>query len=197
MAERVRRFIPRAPRYVLRTQDRQVMRFCLSTEHVPSAIEQTILLNLSETGAAFLVDPSVEMKIGDHIKVEVPIPSGDQIAWWGHVVRIEEYESGWFNSRMSVQTDDKLLVAIRFEQLPEPHSRAIRKGVELSLLKAMRDQQYRTFLYYRAMFIQRFVPIMVYAILTILAIGFIYYFSLPTENYDKDRGSPWGKRFNF
>src|ERR1700733_8248261 len=93
-----RQFIPRAPRYVLKPQDRNILRYSLQNTMGKGGVETTLLVNLSETGAAFLVNRGAEPRLGERIKVEIPIPKGEQIAWWGHVVRTSLYEPrGWFS----------------------------------------------------------------------------------------------------
>lgn len=198
MAERIRKFVTRAPRYVLRPQDRNVMRFSLGGNAGAAGVEETIILNLSETGVAFLATPHTLFEIGERIKVEIPIPNSEQIAWFGRVVRIEELESNsWFFGNDPFKGEKKLFIALKFESLPEAHSRALRKGIEQSFLQAMRDQQYRTLLYYKVFFFQHVVQFLTYALLTALTIGAIYWLSRPTETYDEKRGSPWGQRFKF
>ena len=193
----VRPFIPRAPRYVLRPQDRHVMRFSLENTSGPGGIEQTILINLSETGIAFLVNPGKEPRLGERIKVEIPVPSGDQIAWWARVVRTSEFEPrGWLTfGRDRFQDDHKILVALAFEPLPEGHSRAIRKGLNASFMQAMRDQQYITWLYYKAHVVEKGPRIGLYLALTLLTVLFIWWFSQPDGKYDAKRGTQWGERY--
>lgn len=198
MGERIRKFVPRAPRYVLRPSDRNLMRFGLAALKGPAHIERTTLVNLSETGAAFVTDASSDLKIGDSIKVEVPIPSGDQIAWFARVVRIQEYDDrSWFSRRHSEASTEQIVVGLKFDELPEPHSRAIRKGIEQSFLKALQDQQVRKMLYYKAYFIQNVIPFLGYAALILAAVGLIFLLTRPSDNYDAKRGAPWGERFKF
>jgi hypothetical protein len=198
MGEKIRRFIPRAPRYVLRPPDRNVMRFGLASLKGPAHIEHTTLVNLSETGAAFITDDTTDIKIGDSVKVEIPIPNGEQIAWFARVVRIEEYEErSWLQIRNANVRKDQIIVGLKFETLPDPHTRAIRKGIERSFLKALQDQQMRRVLYYKAWFWQNVIPLGFYLLLTCAAIGFIYALSRPTDTYDGKRGAPWGERFKF
>lgn len=174
------------------------MRFGLSRLRGPAHIERTTLINLSETGAAFLTDDTHDIKLGDSIKVEIPIPSGDQIAWFARVVRIEEYDHrAWWKIGGDEGGSGEILIALRFDKLPEPHTRAIRKGVERSFLKALHDQQVRRALYYKALFTQNFFPAVMYLLLTVAAVGFIYLMTRPSENYDEKRGAPWGERFKF
>lgn len=174
------------------------MRFGPAHMRGQAFIEHTTLVNLSETGLAFLTDRGSELKVGDIIKVEIPVPESDQIAWFARVVRIEEYESRrWFFSRENVVHPVQLLVALRFEELPEGHTKNIRKGIEKSFLKALQDQQVRRMVYYKALVLQNILPIIFYFFLTISAIGLVYWLSRPSSNYDKDRGAPWGERFKF
>lgn len=174
------------------------MRFGLSSLRGPAHIEHTILVNLSETGAAFITDDTADINIGDSIKVEIPIPSGDQIAWFARVVRIQEHEErSWFYTRGAEVRKNQIVVALRFDALPEPHSRAIRKGIEASFLKALHDQQVRRILYYKAYVTHNVIPLIFYFLLSCAAVGLIYYLTLPDENYDSKRGAPWGERFKF
>lgn len=194
MGERLRRFVPRAPRYTLRPQDRNVMRYALANSR--GGIEHTTLLNLSETGMAFLMDRSSQIAIGDEIKVEVPVPDNDQIAWIGKVVRIEVYDtSSWFSRNR--QEPEMIKVGLRFEALPAGHQKTLRQGIEVSFIRAMREQRQRTLLYYRLLVTQHLWQVVMYVILTVMALGFIYYFTLPDHKYDKDRGTLWGERFKF
>jgi hypothetical protein len=197
MAEVVRKFITRAARYVLRPEDRTSLRFSLQQDTGPGGITQTTMLNLSESGVAFLMDPGHHPKIGEHIKVEIPIPNGEQIAWFGRVVRVQEYQASRWSFRKDPFERPKVIVGLRFERLPEGHSRALRRGIEQSFLKAMRDQQYRNWQYYKTLFFQVIPRFVFYFLLTAAAAGFIYYFSLPDGKYDAKRGTPWGERFKF
>lgn len=199
-AERLKRFVPRAPRYVLRPQDATYMRYGLSHTRGSGGIEQTLLVNLSESGVAFMVDAGAELGLGDLIKVEIPVPGAEQIAWFARVVRIQEVENrSWFGRQRGEAEEGpkKILVGLRFEHLPESHTKTIRRGIEASFLKAMRDQQYKNWHYYMSLFWSRVVPALFYIFITACALGFIYYFSLPSANYDKDHGAPWGERYKF
>lgn len=194
----LRRFIPRAPRYVLRPQDRNVMRFSLEDTIGPAGTEQTLLLNLSETGAAFIATNAARIEVGERIKVEIPIPSGEQIAWWAKVVRVEEYvPRGWFSRRDSFEDSGKVVVALKFEDLPQGHSKSLRKGIEQSFLQAARDQRHRTRMYYKVLLLQHLPKALMMILLTALTFAILYWLQMPDENYDPKRGAPWGERFKF
>lgn len=198
-AQRLRKFIQRAPRYVLRPQDNQVMRFSLESMKGSGESDETMLHNLSETGVAFIVKPETQIKVGDIIKVEIPVPSEGQIAWWAKVVRTESFEPNqWmFSSKNPFKEIEKVLVACRFEDMPDEHTLTIRRGIERSFIKAMQDQQYLNWHYYRALIFQNYSKWIFYAALTAASIWFLYYISQPNENYDSSRGAPWGQRFKF
>lgn len=173
------------------------MRFGLQ-EGPHSTVHQTILMNLSETGVAFVTHSSRQFTLGDLVMVEVPIPGGDQIAWWARIVRIQEFEPGrWQKKRDGFFDEPKVFVAATFEKLPEGHSRALRRGIEQSFLQAMRDQRLRTWLYYRTLFTRHFVQACIYALLTFATFGLLYMWSRPSSNYDAEKGAPWGQRFKF
>ena len=192
------KFVTRSFRYTLRPQDRHDMRFSLEGQHGEGGIKDTILLNLSETGAGFLVSRGAEVNLGEKIKVEIPVPGGQTIAWWGRVVRLEEYHAGaWGHKPDEFNTDGRFLVGLQFDPLPEGHSRAIRRGIEQSFMQAMRDQQYRNWLYYRTFARTYLFRGFVAVALTAFLIWFLWYFSQDSANYDSVKGAPWGQRFKF
>jgi hypothetical protein len=198
MGENLRRFVPRSFRYVLRAEDRKVMRFSLAEDEGPGGIEKTLLLNMSETGVAFLVSSKTSVSLNERIMVEIPIPNGDQLAWWGRVVRLQEYEPrSWAFGKDQFADSPKIIVGVRFDTLPEGHSRALRKGIEASFMKAMRDQQYRNWVYYRTFAQQYLWKAALAAVLIAFTIGFIWFFTRPSSNYDPVKGAPWGERFKF
>jgi hypothetical protein len=194
----LRKFIPRAPRYVLRPQDRNVMRFSLEDTVGPAGVEETLLLNLSESGAAFVTSKALRIEVGERIKVEVPVPSGEQIAWWAKVVRVEEYvPRGWFSRGDAFSDSGRVIVALKFEDLPQGHSKSLRKGIEQSFLKAARDQRHRTYMYYKVLLLQHLPKAILVIALTLLAFAVLYWLQLPDEHYDSKRGAPWGERIKF
>src|SRR5262249_35593347 len=155
-------------------------------------------LNMSETGIAFLVEPDSRIRVGEKIKVEIPIPSGDQIAWWGRIVRTQEYEPrDWIFGSDPFKGQKKIMVAVTYDELPDCHTRTIRKGIQDTFMKAMREQQCRNWLYYRTVALQRLWQVLLFTVLIGGVVAFFWYFSRPSENYDPNRGAPWGERFKF
>ena len=195
MEQRARKFVERATRYVLRPTDRSDMRFSLEHSQGAGGIEHTLLINLSESGAAFVVHHEFAPKIGDRIKVEIPIPQGDRIAWWGRVVRTQVFQSRIWFLRSGFDEENRVLVALRFEKMPEPFTRELRRGLNKSILRAMRDQQYLSLSYYQKYFIENFWRIMLWVGVTLSALAAMWFLTQPSNNYDPNRGDPWVERF--
>ena len=128
MSQTLRKFVPRASRYVLRPGDSQVLYFTHENEH--GRKHATRIVNISSTGIAFLVEKSDAPSIGEHIKIEFPIPGGEQAAWWAKVVRMEAYsDNPWWDSKDSHESHHQVLVGLMYIDLPEGHRKAIQKGL--------------------------------------------------------------------
>jgi len=196
MAVRLHKFEPRAVRYVLRPADRKIMRFVSDERSDETNIESTILLNMSETGIAFLVSPDTQLRVRERVKVEIPVPGGEQLAWWGRVVRMEEYAPrSWSFGRDPFKEQSQMLVAVRFDDLPFEHASTIRQGIEAAFLKVIREQSENPIQYYKAVANHNWVKVSIYMILTLMALAVLYVISLPGGNYHPEKGSPWGERF--
>lgn len=166
-----------------------------------SGVFRTRLLNLSETGAAFLVDRSMRPEIGDLIKVEIPVPGLDQIAWFGRVVRLESYEgNSWWSEPDPFVDEEKIMVAVHFHDLPLGHRKAIKQGLEKQFLEELKERRLRQQMYLKHVFLENVYKYSGYILLSIASFALLYYLSLPNKNYDAKRGAPWGHRykiFNF
>ncbi len=113
----------------MRPSDSQVLSF--SREKERGTKHETRIINLSSTGIAFLVDRSEAPRIGDHIKIEFPIPSGSHVAWWARVVRMESYsDQRWWENKDSFDSPRQVVVGIQYIDLPDGHRRDIQKGLE-------------------------------------------------------------------
>lgn len=194
----LRHFKSRSMRYSLRPQDKNVMRFTMQTEDGgKNAVHETLMLNLSQTGVGFLVDAEMAPNMGDRMMVEIPIPSGEQLAWWATVVRLEE----WVPRRRFSKSDGfmetrKMIVGLRFEEMPDGHILNLKRGLEDSFMRIMREQKLRTAQYYKTL-AWRAAEYVFYAGLVLAAVWFIYWLAQPDANYDAKRGAPWGERFKF
>jgi hypothetical protein len=199
MTNSLRRFISRAPRYVLRPSDKQMMRYASDNANGPMGIHHTKLVNLSETGAAILIDLHDAPKSGDRLKIELPVPGGDQIAWWATVVRTEITETNWWSTK-DPNDEQKVLIAMRFDQLPNGHRKQIRDGLRNRYLEELRERRDQQWLFIQQFIISHSIKIFAYAALLALSGWLLYTLSQPNTNYDPVRGAPWGQRyklFNF
>ena len=194
MADEARKFIHRAPRYVLRTEDNQFLRFAPESE--TEKVYTTTFLNLSATGVAFVTHSDLAPSIGDNIKLEIPVPGADQMAWWGRVVRTEIYrpKKTW-TTKDDFEIEDEVLVAVQFESLPEGHQKQIVEGLHQKANELARqnriqfNKELMEFLY------ENYWKVGLFVVCALLTASILFFFSRPTDNYDAERGSPWGRRF--
>lgn len=194
MGQALRRFVPRAPRYVLRPNDNQMLRF--APNKVLNRSYSTRFLNVSESGLAFLIDKASAPGIGEFIKVEFPVPGGEQIAWFAKVVRLEEFvpEEWWSETRAKDHEND-VVVGVQFHQLPDGHKHAIRVHLQDKFGQLVRERSHarrRLALYYASEYGWK---ILMYGIAALFAFSILYFLAQPGPNYDPKRGSPWGQRF--
>jgi len=197
MSEVAHKFVHRAPRYVLRGSDNKILRYSVEGEH-HTPIHTTTFVNVSLTGIAFITHKQSAPKEGDVIKLEFPVPGGDQIAWWGIVVRIEQYRPrrGW-HLKSDFEIEDDVYVAVKFESLPEGHRHIITHGLQLKAkeIAAQRRAHARKDIF---VFLKRHAwQLSIWIVCTILTFIVLFLLSQPTPNYSAERGAPWGRRFNF
>ena len=122
-AEKIQKYQPRAPRYVLRFQDNSVLRFAAYSQG--SKKMHTKIVNLSESGMAFLLPMLDNPKLDEVIKVQFEAPHGPSIACFAKVVRIDVHRT--WDSRQAPKTFK--LVAVHFMNLPPKQQELIRKGL--------------------------------------------------------------------
>ena len=124
------RFYPRAPRYTLRANDDNQMRFALMQTR-GSAFD-TVLHDVSTTGLKFTVFntevPRRGLDEGDVIKIEFKIPSGKQIACFATVTRVEQ-RAQWDSQLGDVVVTE---VAVSFRHLPSAWAKALEKAMPKS-----------------------------------------------------------------
>ena len=115
---------PRAPRYSIEVGDEEVLRFA----HMPAGSKtmHTRILNLSESGLAFLSPVLAAPEIDEKIKVQFKAPNTDSIACYARVVRVENHRS--YHKDRPPQSFR--LVAIQFEQLPSQQRQNLTQGLE-------------------------------------------------------------------
>jgi hypothetical protein len=174
MGDPAKKFVPRAPRYILGPGDNQVIRFAFLETKGATAALRTSMVNLSETGLAFLVDPVLAPELGETIKIEIPVPGGGNIAWFGQVVRIEMFQSRkWWFANSDRPTQERIMVGVRFEELPHGHQKSIRQGLEKSFLEALRTERHRKVQYWKHYLVMNGPKILLFALLFAAVIGVV------------------------
>lgn len=191
----LKKFITRAPRYVLRPNDNHLMRYA---QDLSQTAFTTRLLNLSNTGLAFVVARNSIPQVGDTLKVEFQVPGGEPIAWWAKVARVEPYTSEkWWLRSDPYMHDEHVLVAAEFENLPLGHVENLKSGLYRAFFEAVRDIQRERLKALFAMAKGKAKPLFFYVLITLAAAYFLYAISRPDANYNSKRGAPWGQRFHW
>ena len=93
----------RAPRYVLNTEDNNLIRYS-GSERWPWE-EKTEVRNISLTGLSFIAPSDLSPMIGEIIKIQFVIPVGKQMACYAIVIRIDN------------ENDFENLIAVHFYKL--------------------------------------------------------------------------------
>ncbi len=186
MANRAHRWRHRAPRYILRPEDNQFVRFAQQNSRKSFGIE---LKNISSTGLAFSVQRDQAPRVGETIIIEFEAPGKTQMACYSRVVRLEAIDGRdhWSPNR-------HVMVAVVFLNLPRGHQATLNAGLHKKF------DELRAY-YARAEFRRRlqwlsnhFKLVLAYAA-CILALLFVFYFlTQPRGNYTKYNTVPWGSR---
>ena len=176
MTETLKKFIPRAPRYVLKPVDERFLRFALHDDRQHSY--STRFLNVSETGLAFIVDRSSAPQMGDFIKLEFPIPGHEQVAWFARVMRIEQYPPPPDSEQKHLDgREQEVLVAVSLYDLPEEHRTKIRKGLNLKFNEVLRERRKNNIFQFFSYITTHFRKALLYVALTLGAFALLYLFS--------------------
>lgn len=194
MAELATVYVARAPRYILSPEDNRLMFF--AHKDTRGEKQESLFLNISATGLAFATERDLAPNLGEMIKLEFSAPGEGRVAWWGRVVRVEEYEKHSFWSLGSSNvSDDMVYVAVKFQNMPEAHVHKIKSSVKKKFKEIRRAQKanfWNNLMYYVA---AHQVQIFMYVLCIIFSVFILFALAQPSGTYDKDRGSPWGLRF--
>lgn len=194
MTNKASKFISRAPRYVLTSDDNHFFRF--ANKNDTNSSFETVFVNLSETGLAFLTHKAAAPKIGAQIKMEIPLGKDEKIAWWGTVMRIEPIDTDkWWLNNNSFTIDNSILIGIRFESLPEQHKTKIHSYIKEKFKKINKERKLKAKSALLSLISKKAMKLSLYLLFTIIALILLYWLSKPTANYDGKIGSPWGERF--
>lgn len=115
MTQGLAKYHARAPRYILDTDDSYLIRVA-GPRQVPWE-EGTEIKNISLTGLAFLAPEDLCPVLGEVIKIQFKVPSGQQMACFGIVTRIDNYDKA------------SLLVGIHFYKLEMAHRVVLAQGI--------------------------------------------------------------------
>ena len=146
-AEKAEKFYPRAPRYILQYKDNTILRFAAYPKG--SKKLQTRVINLSESGMAFLLPMLDNPQMDEIIKVEFIVPNFEAVACFAKVIRIENHH---IYDKMRNRQEFKL-VAVSFVDLPVAQRQMIREGLAHEferLRKEYTREQYRLKMQYLA-----------------------------------------------
>ena len=156
----------------------------------------TRFLNVSETGLAFLVEGSSAPSIGDFIKVEFPVPGGQQIAWFAKVFRLEEFiPDPWWTEAHKKEHADDIIVGVQFHQLPDGHRQLIRLHLQDKFREIVNERRFARWHKVHGFLAEYGWRFLMYAFAVMIAFGIVYFLARPTPNYDPAKGTPWGQRF--
>ncbi len=193
MSATVRKFIPRAPRYTLRPTDNRMVRFAHEAEKGQSY--WTKVVDISMTGMSFVVERENAPFMFDQIKVEIPLDDGQQIAWWGKVVRMEEYATHkWYLNPSDFKSDEQILIAVKFEGLPAAQANAIRVALEKKFAEVEADTRRRWRKQVAMLWSHYTWEFLFYVAVVLAGVSILWALSRPTATYSADKGSPWGQR---
>ncbi len=124
---------PRAPRYIIDISDHQVVRFAQMPKG--SKAMHTRIINLSESGMAFLVPYLTSPELEEVIKVEFSAPNTDSIACFAKVVRVQIHRT--YNKSHEPQSFK--LVAVEFKDLHPKQRHRLASGLTEQFRKKQKD----------------------------------------------------------
>ncbi len=126
---------PRAPRYMVEVGDNDVVRFA----HMPkgSKTMHTRIINISESGMAFLVPYLTAPQIDEMIKVQFTAPNAESVACYAKVVRVQVHRT--YHKTKKPQTFK--MVAVEFENLHPTQRQMLSTGITEQLKK--KQAEYR------------------------------------------------------
>ncbi len=115
MTQGLARYHARSPRYILDTQDDELIRVA-GPRQIPWE-EGTEIRNVSLTGLGFLAPEDLCPLLGEVIKVQFAVPGGKQMACHAIVTRLDP------------EKNEKILVGVHFYKLEMAHRIALAQGL--------------------------------------------------------------------
>lgn len=194
MSSRAVKFIPRATRYTLSPSDNRYLRYAHDNDLGHTFT--TRFVDISQTGLAFITDRENAPRLSDLIKIEIPLQENNTIAWWARVVRVEEYAAHkWYLNAKDFQSENQVLVAVVFYDLPPAHSRQIRETLDKKFTEMQAAARHERMQNITKFIVEQMWLILFYTSLVLATIWLLYFLSKPSLNYDAEKGAPWGQRY--
>ena len=132
---KIEELYPRAPRYTIEVGDHQLVRFSGSPQG--SRAMHTRVINISESGMAFLVPYLTAPQKGTQIKVEFNAPNTPPIACFAQVVRVETHRL--YHPEHKAQVFK--LVAVEFVKLHPKQREMIASGLHQKIREKYEEHQ--------------------------------------------------------
>lgn len=129
------------PRYKLRNENIKAGRFSIQSWIRNRRVLNTVIYDISKTGASFIVPFYQAPKVGDAIAFEFTIPGSGQIACMGRVMSVAD--AGHLNEyHARIEKFPHVKVGIKFEKLPEKYVQLLDGNLK-NLVSKNVDQQLR------------------------------------------------------
>lgn len=194
MNQALKYFIPRAPRYILRPSDSQILYFAQKNEN--GIKHPTRIVNVSTSGIAFLVTKAEAPRIDDHVKIEFPVPGGEQVAWWARVVRIESYsDSRWWSQNDSFDSSHEVLIAVTYVDLPSGHRKDIQQALQNRFHELQKQHRKEYFNDLKDFLLTNFWNFVLFGLCAVAAVLALALFTRYEPLFDVKDGSAYDKLF--
>ncbi len=178
MTQGFARYHARLPRYILDTQDDELIRVA-GPRQVPWE-EGTEIRNVSLTGLAFTAPEDLCPILGEVIKIQFLVPGGKQMACHAIVTRLDP------------DRPHKILVGVHFYKLEMPHRIALAQGLtqkfksNLQSSENLEDANLRPLKVVGQVFMMSFLlSIWSWLMLTLLEIGYHGYLQLFAQLFNQ------------
>ncbi len=130
---------PRAPRYIIEIGDHQVVRF--AQKPTGSKTMHTRIIDLSESGMAFLAPYLTAPQKDEMIKVEFTAPNTDSMACFAKVVRVQIHRT--YNKHHEPQSFK--LIAVEFKDLHPKQRQMLAAGLTQQFRNKQKQYQREQF----------------------------------------------------
>jgi len=149
-----------------------------------------MIIDMSESGMAFLVNRDHIPRLGENIMIEFEVPSKEQMACFSRVIRIEEIP----RRDLWKYPERNVIVAVTFMNLTRGHRKQLNHGLNKKF-EVLREQFKKTKVKEKVAWLRSYSKLALLYLACILGIVFIFYFlTQPRGNYNNLKIVPWGER---